>query len=235
MYQDVNVTNVMLVGKTVRVCNSDWTSFAAFDRVAVVNGSVMTGSDFPEAQAVGLVQLLRRVDASVTPSWFVLGGVPRCRPGLGAPPPKPFKTPNGTAVSVRYTCPPGENNITYLHFEVLNVPSSISAALRVLPTLDEELVAALRSFPALQQLQLYVGSGTLVPQLAALSSLEVIELHHYCLRGSVPARLVGGMPNLNSLTVTPVDHAAGGSDPAGGLCGISGTYPDLSHQRFTLY
>uniref|UniRef100_A0A383W3I5 Peptidase C1A papain C-terminal domain-containing protein n=1 Tax=Tetradesmus obliquus TaxID=3088 RepID=A0A383W3I5_TETOB len=130
---------------------------------------------------------------------------------------------------------PGENNITYLHFEVLNVPSSISAALRVLPTLDEELVAALRSFPALQQLQLYVGSGTLVPQLAALSSLEVIELHHYCLRGSVPARLVGGMPNLNSLTVTPVDHAAGGSDPAGGLCGISGTYPDLSHQRFTLY
>lgn len=174
MYQDVNVTAAVPAGKAVRVCNSDWTLFAAFDSVAVINGSALAGTYYPEAQVMGLGQLLRRLDARVTPTWFAKTvRVQPCK-NISGPPPDPVITPNGKVVHVRYDCWSlnlHENmySITERKMEVLNVPSSINAALRVLPALDQELVAALRSFPNLQKLVLSVGSGTLVPQLAALT------------------------------------------------------------------
>lgn len=166
-------------GAPSHVCNSDWTLFAAFDSVAVINGSALAGTYYPEAQVMGLVQLLRRLDARVTPTWFAKTvRVQHCK-NISGPPPDPIITPNGKVVHVRYDCwslnlHEYMYSITELEMEVLNVPSSINAALRVLPALDQELdqlhqVAALHSFPNLQKLVLSVGSGTLVPQLAALT------------------------------------------------------------------
>lgn len=181
---------------------------------------------------MGLVQLLRRLDASVTPNWFANWTYTKtCIPVGEQAQPKPLKTPSGTEVILEFFCP-GEqhdnllNNITDLHLEAVKLPSELSDALHVLPALDQELVAALRSIPALQKLVLYVGAGTLVPQLAAMTSLVELQLYHYCLRGPIPASMLTSMPNLLTLTVTSV--VAGAGDPAGGMCGISGTDPDIA-------
>jgi hypothetical protein len=40
-YKDVNATMRMPVGRALRVCNTDWLSLAAFDRVAVINSSYL--------------------------------------------------------------------------------------------------------------------------------------------------------------------------------------------------
>jgi hypothetical protein len=37
--RDVNVTSALRVGGKVKVCNNEWTSFAAFNKVAVLSGS----------------------------------------------------------------------------------------------------------------------------------------------------------------------------------------------------
>jgi hypothetical protein len=96
-----------------------------------------------------------------------------------------------------------------------------------------ETVAALRSFPALKSLVLNVGTGTLLPQLTSLASLQDFYINYYCLRGSIPARLLGGMPRLERPTIKSVATAFGAADPAGGLCGISGTLPSVSSELMT--
>jgi hypothetical protein len=179
---------------------------------------------------MGLLQILRRVDASVTPSWCIANNVGVWCP-LGSVGFKTVTTPNGVAIKYDYMCQSIESNsnrsVRFLYLEVLNVPSKINDALQLLPALDAELVAALRNLPDLQQLRLSIGSGTLMPQLAALTSLQSLNLYHYCLRGSIPAQLIDGLPKLEYLRITPVAAAAGATDPAGGLCGVSGTLPNI--------
>jgi hypothetical protein len=238
-YMDVNVTTVMPDGKPVRVCNSDWTSFAAFDRVAVIKGGVVDSSvtSIGEEQTMGLIQLLRRVDVDVSLTWM-RNNIVSIQCFESWPQAKlQLKFPNGASVVVKPSCVINGDDyiddVVTLHLTVLDVPSSIHDALHVVPALDLELVAALRNLPYLKELVLDVGSGTLLPQLAALNSLEVLELHHYCLRGPVPASLLEGMPNLRRLTITPVAAAAGATDPATGLCGVSGALPDVALPRRT--
>lgn len=74
MYTDFNVTANLTPGKHIRVCNDRWVSFAAFDRVAIIRGSVLAPLQIEEPQAVGLLQLLKTVDSSITPEWAVAQG-----------------------------------------------------------------------------------------------------------------------------------------------------------------
>jgi hypothetical protein len=67
-YKDVNVSSALPSGKQVRVCNPAWSSFAAFDKVAFIQGSVLASSEIEETQAHGLLQVLKAVDAAITPS-----------------------------------------------------------------------------------------------------------------------------------------------------------------------
>jgi hypothetical protein len=53
LYPDVNVTSALTPGKVVRVCNDNWSSFVAFDREAVIRGSVLADSEIEESQAMG--------------------------------------------------------------------------------------------------------------------------------------------------------------------------------------
>jgi hypothetical protein len=236
VYKDVNVTSVLAAGEPVRVCNADWASFAAFDKVAVINGSVLAShqAEVAETQMMGIVQLLRTVDATITLSWFAnsIKEYVGCTAHFD-PPQIEIKTPQGITVRLLRRCSGGEPpafrwNISYVKLDVLNPPVSVTDALQVFPVLDLELVAALHSLPGLKILAMCVSSGTLLPQLGALTSLVTIQLSHYCLRGPLPARLLKDMTNLRSLTITPVTAAAGATDPAGGLCGHSGTLPDVS-------
>jgi hypothetical protein len=70
-YPDVNVTSALTTGKLVRVCNDNWPSFVAFDKVADIRGSVLADSEIEESQAMGLLQALRSSDASITAEWAV--------------------------------------------------------------------------------------------------------------------------------------------------------------------
>jgi hypothetical protein len=245
MYQDVNVTTVMPAVKPVRVCNTDWASFAAFDRVAVINGSVLakiadpTGRfHIPEPQVMGMAQLLQRVDATVTLEWLVHSyeAVRRVSCAQIDGDRTIFSTPNGTQINLELDCcrDCGGYSVTRIKLEVLHVSTRLSDALQMLPAVDLELIAALRSFPYLNNLVLWVGSGTLLPQLGALTSLRTLTLHHHCLRGPIPVRLLTDMPNLLYLTITPVAAAVGAVDPARGLCGVSGTLPDVAESGLKL-
>jgi hypothetical protein len=226
-YKDINITATLPVGKPIRVCNNDWKSFENFDRVATISGSRMARATSGEGPAYGLLQLLRQVDASVTSDW-VLQRLRSVKPFETLIPTKET-TPGGIQVKLGVKCAewiaPLPCNITMLHLEVLDVPDSIPEALRIVPALDAGMVAALRSLVDLQWLQIYVGGGTLLPDLASFPKLETLVVNHYCLRGSLPPRLLAGLPSLRSVTVTPVARAVGASDPAGGMCGISGTLP----------
>lgn len=86
-----------------------------------------------------------------------------------------------------------------------------------------QLTAALLSLPELRLMTLDIGKGTLAPQLAALEHLEKIGIKHYCLRGTLPDNLLSSLYNLFWLEVVPKERAVGASDPAGGLCGLSGS------------
>ncbi|WIA23947.1 hypothetical protein OEZ85_013586 [Tetradesmus obliquus] len=52
LYSDLNVTSNLHPGKQVRVCNDAWQSFANFDKVAVVRGSILEASKVRESDAV---------------------------------------------------------------------------------------------------------------------------------------------------------------------------------------
>ncbi|WIA23159.1 hypothetical protein OEZ85_001490 [Tetradesmus obliquus] len=89
-YQDVNVTSALKAGQQVRVCNQGWSSFAEFDRVAFINGSILAQAPMQEAQAMGLLQVLRAVDSTITASWALQYFV--CSMSTGIP--IPIHTPN---------------------------------------------------------------------------------------------------------------------------------------------
>jgi hypothetical protein len=61
MYRDVNVTSALSIGSKLRVCNDEWASFAAFNKVAVLSGSRLVASNLRESEAMGVLQLLRRL------------------------------------------------------------------------------------------------------------------------------------------------------------------------------
>jgi hypothetical protein len=226
-YKEINITATLPPGRSIRVCNNDWKAFENFDKVATVSGSRMARAASGEGPAYGLLQLLKKVDASVTPDWVLqrLRSVPAFETFI----PTKETTPGGVQLKLGVKCaawiPPLPCNITMLHLEVLNVPDGPAAALQAVPSLDAGLVAALRSLVDVQLLELYVGSGTLLPQLASFPKVVTLTINHYCLRGPLPPALVASLPSMQSLTITPVARAIGASDPAGGMCGISGTLP----------
>jgi hypothetical protein len=230
-YKDINVTTMLPAGKHIRACNSDWKFFEDFDKVAVISGSPMASAASAEAPAYGLLQLLKKVDEAVTPDW-ILQRLRSVKPFETLIPTKET-TPGGKQVKLGVKCtqwvPPSPCNITMLHIEVINVPDGIKDALNMVPALDARLVAALRSLTDLQWLEIHVGGGSLLPQLASFPNLETLRVYYYCLRGPLPPGLLAGLPSLLSVSVSPVARAAGASDPAGGVCGISGSLP----QSFT--
>jgi hypothetical protein len=231
LYNDLNVTSHLQPGKQVRVCNEDWKSFSTFDKVAVMRGSVLAASTLRESDAVGLLQVLKRVDRSVTPEW-VLQNV-QCSDSK-----QRLVTPNGMNMIWKASCCYDALNCTdtaktvqalTLEFDALSLglADNVDDVNRILPALDDELVASLRSLPELRDLYVMVSSGTLLPQLASLSKLEKLYIRHYCLRGTIPNNLVAGMPRLAQLGVLNVERSVGAADPAGGLCGLSGTLPNM--------
>jgi hypothetical protein len=231
LYKDINITSHLQPGKRVRVCNDAWRSFAVFDKVAVMRGSALASSLVRESDAVGLLQVLKQVDSLVTPKWL-LDNL-QCSDSK-----KRLVTPSGTSIIWQTGCCDGAVNCTEavktiktltLEFDAasLGLAGNVAEAIRILPALDEELVAGLRSLPDLRDLHLMVGSGTLLPQLASLSNLETLHIKYYCLRGTIPSTLVAGLPRLAQFGVLNVERAVGATDPAGGLCGLSGTLPNM--------
>lgn len=234
LYSDLNVTSNLQPGKQVRVCNDAWQSFANFDKVAVVRGSILEASKVRESDAVGVLHILQRVDRSVTPLW-VLQKL-HCSDSE-----QRFVMPNGIDIIWRVGCCYSGLNCSSggtvkqtvkaltLEFDALSLglAGSVEDAVRILPSLDNELVAALRSLTELRDLHLTVGNGSLLPQIASLSKLETLHVKYYCLRGTIPATFAAGLPHLAQLGVLNVERAVGATDPAGGLCGLSGTLPNM--------
>jgi hypothetical protein len=243
VYNDFNVTTSLTPGKQMRLCNDQWKSFAAFDKVAVVKGSKLASSpkvELEESQAMGLLQVLMKVDNSITVEQAIDMGLPRCS--------KQYEI---TSTQKRFGWYVGCRSIAnmplvvdsvYLLFGAGNyrwispqwygpgLPASINEGIASLPSLDDELMAALRSLPELRTVALQVGGGSLLPQFGCLHKLEKLAIDSYCLRGHIPKNLVANMPRLALLYVTPFEMAVGATDPAGGLCGLSGTLPQLKLQ-----
>jgi hypothetical protein len=244
VYSDFNVTASLTPGKQMRVCNDRWVSFAAFDKVAIVKGSILASLETEEPQAVGLLQVLQAIDSSITPEWAM------AQQGLGPGGLLGFTVPDsrlpGRIVSTPRTtfrwqvvCDHRSDVVwgtvvgLYLRFVRSagtydpGLPSMIVDTMHYLPALDDNLVAALRSLPSLTSLWIQVGSGSLLPQLGSLSRLEELHMEYFCFRGTIPKNLVANMPRLHWFQVVPEDSAQGAADPAGGLCGLSGILPEL--------
>jgi hypothetical protein len=231
-YQDFNVTSVLKVGGRIRVCNGAWSSFAKFDKVAYVNGRILAKADVEEPQAMGLLQILRTVDNSINASW-ALSYLKSDTLNVD----NIIQLPNRNKLKwgVSYSTSTSSNihneiNVDGLTFQE---PDSVEAVtvidgIRLLPLMNNELLAELLSLPELAWLGLDIGSGSLFPQLAALKNLKWLIVRHYCLRGPLPMNLVANLPDMMWLQVVPKDQVVGASDHAGGLCGLNGTVTHLT-------
>jgi hypothetical protein len=214
-YQDVNVTSALRTNKTARLCKGDWASYASFDKVAYVEGSILApftgpgevnGPSITEIEAVALVQVLKAVDANISIHWakeYVIGCV---RPHIGAT--KILLTPVGTDVKSSWSSsligPPSCVNVVTLSFEVSHTTVALGPNQ---PTFNEHLAAALISLRELQSLSLSVGTGELLPQLGSLSSMATFDVRHFCLRGHLPSNLLSSWGGIRTFMVTGTDGA----------------------------
>jgi hypothetical protein len=243
LYNDLNVTSSLAPGKQMRLCNDQWRSFQAFDRVAVVKGSKLASTSkvgLEESQAMGLLQLVMMVDNSITVDQAINMGLPRCSNQYTITSTKKKfgwfvgcrSTGNTLSIvtSVRLLFGDETSQWFFPASHGPGLPSSIEEGIASLPALDDELVAALRSLPDLTTLVLHVGGGSLLPQLGSLYKLKQLSIESYCLRGQVPKNLVANMSRLALLSVTPFKLAVRATDPSGGLCGLSGALPSLNLQ-----
>jgi hypothetical protein len=227
------------VGGKVKVCNNEWTSFAAFNKVAVLSGSPLAVSDLKESEAMGVLQLLHIVagnsKAVITPGWAWDKGLLTCR-NNNSRSSKTLVEIGGKTVLLDLVCSlngastqlASKHSVGALTLDVQNPFESVADALKYLPSLDEglELVAALSSLTELSSLDMLIGGGALRPQLASLRKLTTFRLRHYCLGGSIPANLLdGGWPRLKEFVVVPVASAIGAANPEAnaGICGLSGS------------
>jgi hypothetical protein len=232
-YRDVNVTTALKIGKTLRLCNTAWVEFIAFDRVAYVKGSALAAYTGPgsvnttiihETEAYALMQVLRAVDRNVTVDWAVSqAAVTGCIKDMS------LTTPGGYTVRFFWICPSRElgegfaalrGNVQTLTLEVTDGPQD---SLLRHPTLDEHLVTALLGLLWLNGLTLTVGCGYLLPQLGSLANMAFLYVQHYCLRGQLPAQL---LKTWSIATVIDITGELGYYDTAGSEpCGLSASLP----------
>jgi hypothetical protein len=239
VYSDYNVTTRLTPGKQVRICNDRWASFATFDRVAIINGSVLASQKIDEQQAMGLLQLLKLVDGSITPEWAIRkkllsNTIWESDIGIGQAVSTPSKSFRWAVVTRSTTTKKAVVTELYLLFVqganeyYAGLPDAVNDPMQYLPSLDDDLVSGLRSLTDLQYLWIQVGSGTLLPQLALLSQqMQELHIEYFCLRGPIPINLLVNMTQLYGLRVQPYEAAKGAADPAGGLCGLTGSLPHL--------
>jgi hypothetical protein len=231
-YQDINVTSALKVGRQVRVCNGDWSSFAEFEKVAFINGSILAKADMEEPQAMGLLQALRSVDSTITADWAL--PYSKCSTSFTG---IPIRTTNNKKMQWRSNCnstsSSGRRVVNVDGFSLQEVKTAfaltVTEGLWLLPSMNTELLAALFSLRHLVFLQLDVGSGALSPQLAVLTNPHYIGIRYYCLRGPFPTNLVSSLYDLHTIQVGPKEHVVRASDPASGLCGLNGTATHLIH------
>jgi hypothetical protein len=233
-YRDINVTSTLRPGKTVRLCNKLWKEFVGFDRVAYIKGSALAlaagsgnvgvyTSNVPETEAYALVQVLRAVDPSVTVDWAIsTSAVTGCNLD------KSLTTPSGCTVSLLWSClvrVPAQKQWLQRNYQQLRMTiwHDYQDRFECFPELNDHLVTALMSLPRLADLELTVRGGSLLPQLGSLKDMVHFNLHHYCLRGSLPAHLLKSWHAASSISITggPEYMDAAGSAP----CGLSGTLP----------
>jgi hypothetical protein len=203
-YKDINVTSSLKVNKNARLCNTAWASYAAFYKVAYINGSILApytglggvnGSSIPETEAMALLQLLKAVDADVTSSWAVLN-----QAAFGHDHSETLKTPEG--FDVRFCWRSNYDNtwlnmsevdrlhVIFVSVSVTNGPTQPMLAFNWHPTLNNHMVTALLNLPELMGLHLTVSEGVLLPQLGSLTKMTELIVNHFCLRGRFPASLL---------------------------------------------
>lgn len=224
-YQDVNVTATLKAGQQVRVCNKGWSSFADFNRVSFINGSILSRAPMREAQAMGLLQVLRAVDSSITATW----ALPYLKCGTTSTG-NIVQTPNNKQLQWLLSCNSSFSSskqapVAVESFGLIEAESGASKTttegIELLPSMNDMFVSALLSLKELKYLALTVGDGMILPQVAALTKLCQLYLQHYCLQGALPTSLMAS-PELE-LHVVPRRRGIGASHPTGGLCGLSGT------------
>jgi hypothetical protein len=256
MYRDVKISSALITGSKVKVCNNEWTSFAAFSKVAVLSGSPLVAgpmaTNLKESEAMGVLQLLHifvgneyqldGLQSIVTPAWALENHLLTCRNNNMTSPSSLIKTGEKTIVldlvctsNVTSLQQATKLSVVALKLDVLPVTpfESVLEALERLPSMEQnlELVAALSSLTELSSLDMLTGGDGLWPQLASLRKLTTFRLRHYCLGGSIPANLLdGGWPRLKEFVVVPVASAIGAMIPGPrtvSSCGLSGSLPDM--------
>jgi hypothetical protein len=188
----VNVTTALNVGRQVRVCNDGWSSFAEFDKVAFIHGSVLAKADMEESQAMGLLQVLRAADSSTTADWalqYLKRTLPR--PGITI---QMHNNQTLRCTSWHVGCS-SQQTVVSVDTLVCREPDSaapltIADGIRLLPSMDKELVAALLSLTELTSFDIDIGGGKLFPELANFQNITDVLIIHYCLQGPLPTNLI---------------------------------------------
>jgi hypothetical protein len=234
-YQDVNVTTALKDGQPVRLCNGAWSSFAEFDKVAFIDGSILAKADMEETQAMGLLQVLRAVDSSLT-AGEALQHLKCTLPTND----KVVQLPNLQKLDLGIGCSNSTNSQQQTVVNVVSIrckepktaaPSSIAEGSRLLPSMGSELVPALLSFADLETLEMDIGGGLLPQQLLTLHKLQLLSVGHYCLQGDLPVDILASLPDLLWLEIFPKEHAVGGVASGGGLCGLHGSLLHMNPPR----
>jgi hypothetical protein len=189
--------------------------------VAIIRGNILAASDVEESQAMGLLQILRSNDASINATW-ALKHLSCSSPTSSSF----FMTPAGKQVTWYVECdqsprPEEKANVTTLEF---NGCTSMVNIRSIYQALDINLVTALMSLTSLRGLNMAFSSGSLPPQLGALSQLERFEVCHSCLQGTLPASIFAGMKRISWFSINKMKTGTEAFDRG---CGISGTLPKI--------
>jgi hypothetical protein len=223
VYTDVNVTTALNSGNVVRVCNDNWSSFAVFDKVAVIRGSVLTNSEIKESQAMGLLQMIRSTDAAINATW----ALKYLACSIDSLPDTLLVTPSGKSVYLAIGCSKQRNLLGKADVTSFAFNRYIGETTRLSSTLDTSLVTALMSLPSMNTLEITIGTGSLLPQLGTLSQLRTILIRHSCLRGTLPASIFSGLTKLTTFSAVRLANVLDVDGLPGVDCGISGTLPNI--------
>jgi hypothetical protein len=105
-----------------------------------------------------------------------------------------------------------------LYLRVLSGPGGKTPSMH--PDFNTQLTVALLELQSLSDVNFYVYSGQLHPQLGALARIFKFEVEHYCMVGALPPNLLYGWPDLKAVTVRRSRDAIGYLDPKLPACGL---------------
>jgi hypothetical protein len=176
IYWDTNVTEKLPPGAYLQVCNERWSEPGEFDKVAYLVDA--SGKDITEAEALTSIMLLL---GGANMTYNEARNISKCQE-VEKPQKQFIDRYNPTFTINWYAHCPNGGPLVGLWFSIFK-PTFDSRRVQI--NMDKQLISHLLLFRSLQDLQVYVDSGQVPPELGSLKHLRELAIRHTCLTGAI--------------------------------------------------